>query len=91
MKTIAFISVIGLIVGGIIYDAQQKPAVYEREVETVVEQHPDAHLLENEEALQAAKDVVKRQELEQKESELVGDITALQEELDAVRKELGTF
>ena len=43
---------------------------------------------ENEEAVQAAKDVIRKQELEQKERELVDQIVGLQTELDTVRGEL---
>jgi len=43
---------------------------------------------DNEEAVQAAQDVIRKQELEQKERELVDQIVGLQTELDTVRGEL---
>lgn len=42
-------------------------------------------------AVQAAKDVIRRKELEAQETQLVEEISAKQDELDAVRKELGTY
>lgn len=45
----------------------------------------------DEEAVKAAQDVIRRKELEVEEARLVGEITSKQDELDEVRKELGTY
>jgi len=66
------------------------------EVSTKVEErvvteevHPD--WATDEDAVKAAQDVIRKKELEAQEAELVSQITSLQEELDEVRKELGTY
>lgn len=45
----------------------------------------------DQDAVQAAKDVIKKKELEALEAQLVAEITSKQEELDEVRKEIGTY
>ena len=47
--------------------------------------------MQDEDAIAAAEAVVKRKELEAREAELVGQVKALQTELDSVRKEIGTY
>ncbi len=47
--------------------------------------------MQDQDAIAAAEAVVKRKELEAREAELVGQVKTLQGELDAVRKELGTY
>lgn len=47
--------------------------------------------MQDADAIAAAEAVVKRKELEAREAELVGQVKALQTELDSVRKELGTY
>lgn len=47
--------------------------------------------MQDEDAIKAAEAVVKRKELEAREAELVGQVKALQTELDSVRKDLGTY
>lgn len=46
---------------------------------------------EDEDAVKAAQDVIRKKELEAKEADLVSQISTLQDELDEVRKELGTY
>jgi len=61
------------------------------EVEEVIEVNPNLHLLDDEDALQAAKDVIRRKELEATKNSLEGQISALEEQLEAVDKELGVY
>jgi len=61
-----------------------------QKVETVkVEVHPEWIGEEDEEAIQAYKDVIQRKALEADKSRLEGQIEALQSELEQVDKELG--
>ena len=57
----------------------------------VIEVNPNLHLLEDEDAVQAAKDVLRRKELEADKNSLEGQIEALQSELELVDKELGVY
>ena len=57
----------------------------------VIEVNPNLHLLEDEDAVQAAKDVIRRKELEADKNSLEGQIEALQSELELVDKELGVY
>jgi len=61
------------------------------EVEEVIEVNPNLHLLDDEDALQAAKDVIRRKDLEATKNSLEGQISALEEQLEAVDKELGVY
>lgn len=45
----------------------------------------------DEDAIKAAEEVIKRKKLEAREQELVDEIVTRQEELDEIRKELGTY
>ena len=45
----------------------------------------------DEDAVRAAQDVIKKKELEAEEARLVDEITSKQDELDAIRKELGSY
>lgn len=63
---------------------------YERQVEEVIKEvHPE--WATDEDAVEAAQAVIRKKELEAQEADLVGQISTLQEELDEVRKELGTY
>ena len=57
----------------------------------VIEVNPNLHLLEDEDAVQAAKDVIRRKVLEADKNSLEGQIEALQSELELVDKELGVY
>ena len=84
---------IALIVGGIILSAifgSTTEYISEVKTETIVEEvHPE--WATDEDAVKAAQDVIRKKELEAEEARLVGEISAKQEELDAIRKELGTY
>lgn len=63
-----------------------------KEVQTVtetVEVHPD--WAEDPDAVKAAQDVIRKKELQAQEAQLVEEISAKQDELDAIRKELGSY
>lgn len=63
---------------------------YERQVEEVIKEvHPE--WATDKDAVEAAQAVIRKKELEAQEADLVGQISTLQEELDEVRKELGTY
>jgi hypothetical protein len=47
--------------------------------------------MQDADSIAAAEAVVKRKELEAREAELVSQVKTLQADLDAVRKELGTY
>lgn len=64
---------------------KSEPNVVEKKVEVT----PD--WANDEDAVKAAQDVIRKKELEAREAELVSEITTLQEDLDTVRKELGTY
>ena len=87
----AFLAVIG---GGILlsYDNEvtyQKPKAVMQVATSTVE--TKELWMEDEDAVQAAKEVIRKKELERQETQLVEEITKKQEELDEVRKELGTY
>ncbi len=67
----------------VVYENDEQPA-NEPAVETPA-------WMQDQDAIAAAEAVVKRKELEAREAELVGQVKTLQGELDAVRKELGTY
>lgn len=67
----------------VVYENSEQPA-NEPAVETPA-------WMQDEDAIAAAEAVVKRKELEAREAELVGQVKALQTELDSVRKEIGTY
>jgi len=88
---VAFLAVIG---GGILlsYDNEvtyQKPKAV-MQVATSTEETKEAWM-EDEDAVQAAKEVIRKKELKRQEAQLVEEITKKQEELNEVRKELGTY
>lgn len=77
-----------VILGAVLYDDTQTyiaPEVKEKVVEVQPEWAKD------QDAVEAAQAVIRKKELEEKEAQLVGEITAKQDELDNVRKELGTY
>ena len=94
MKTNAIIGVglvIALTAGAIWYfESQNKPVEVNKEVviETM-EVTPD--WAQDEDAGKAAQDVIRKKELQAEEERLVNEISGLQNELDEVRKELGTY
>ena len=81
------------ILGGITYgilNERSEVVVQNVQKETeVIEVHPE--WATDEDAIKAAQDVIRKKELEAQEAQLVGEITAKQEVLDEVRKELGTY
>ena len=93
MKTIIGSLVVVGILGGIIYgilNERSEVVVQNVQKETeVIEVHPE--WATDEDAIKAAQDVIRKKELEAQEAQLVGEITAKQEVLDEVRKELGTY
>ena len=80
-----------LIVGAAITLPRMEDKVgYVKETVTVTEEvTPD--WASDPEAVQAAQDVIKKKELEAEEARLVDEITSKQDELDAIRKELGSY
>jgi multidrug resistance efflux pump len=81
----------GAVGGMLIWNEHGNQSVtFEREVATsTVEVVPD--WADDEEAVEAAKAVIRRKELEAEEARLVDEISARQDELDEIRKELGTY
>lgn len=67
----------------------QKPKAI-TQVATSTEETKEAWM-EDEDAVQAAKEVIRKKELKRQEAQLVEEITKKQEELNEVRKELGTY
>jgi guanyl-specific ribonuclease Sa len=91
MKTLVPIGMLVLIVGGAVLLPRMGDKVgYVKETVTVTEEvTPD--WASDPEAVQAAQDVIKKKELEAEEARLVDEITSKQDELDAIRKELGSY
>lgn len=87
MKNITILTIVVsvLAVVGLSTYGQSEEVILEKEV-VEVETLPE--WAENDEAVQAAQTVIKRQELEAKEQVLVDQIVDLQTELDTVRGEL---
>lgn len=85
---IGFLTVVS--VGAISQFGSTMEVVRETTPKVVVEEvHPE--WATDEEAVKAAQDVIRKKELEAQEADLVAQISALQDELDGVRKELGTY
>lgn len=84
---IMFIAFNGAMVKRILNNTTEFDSVETEIIEKEV--HPD--WATDEEAVQAAKDVIRRKELEVEEARLVGEIKGKQSELDEIRKELGSF
>ena len=81
-----------ILVVGVMYillDATYGDTTVINEVPTEVETKES--WMTDEEAIQAAKDVIKKKELEAKEAELETKIKELETELTTVQKELGTY
>lgn len=73
-----------------VYDGNTHEVVTNVEREEVIKEvTPD--WATDEDAVKAAQAVIRKKELEAQETDLVEQITALQNELDEVRKELGTY
>lgn len=95
MKTNAIIGV-GLVIALLGFVAlhfidnsyESEPSEPEVVIETM-EVTPD--WAQDEDAVKAAQDVIRKKELQAQEEQLVNEISGLQSELDEVRKELGTF
>jgi len=88
---VAFLAAIGV---GILLSYEnevtyQKPKAI-TQVATSTEETKEAWM-EDEDAVQAAKEVIRKKELKRQEAQLVEEITKKQEELNEVRKELGTY
>lgn len=92
MKTLALVAVlvVGFIGLAYITPATQE-IVLEREEVTHVEVEVLPDWANDADAIQAAKDVIRRKELQAQEATLIADIKEKQSQLDAVRKELGTY
>lgn len=87
---IGMLAVVG--VGVFVVLTQGTTIPYEKEESTANEPVVETPAwMQDEDAIAAAEAVVKRKELEAREAELVGQVKALQTELDSVRKEIGTY
>ena len=86
-----FMIVLG--VGGYVLLSQSgTPVVYEKTNEPANEPAVETPAwMQDADSIAAAEAVVKRKELEAREAELVSQVKTLQADLDAVRKELGTY
>ena len=87
---LCFVLVVGVVAGVEALNRSNSLEVVKIDKE-VIEVNPNLHLLEDEDAVQAAKDVIRRKELEADKNSLEGQIEALQSELEAVDKELGVY
>ena len=87
---LCFVLVVGVVAGVEALNQSNSLEVVKIDKE-VIEVNPNLHLLEDEDAVQAAKDVIRRKELEADKNSLEGQIEALQSELEAVDKELGVY
>jgi len=87
---LCFVLVVGVVAGVEALNRSNSLEVVKIDKE-VIEVNPNLHLLEDEDAVQAAKDVLRRKELEAGKNSLEGQIEALQSELELVDKELGVY
>ena len=87
---LCFVLVVGVVAGVEALNRSNSLEVVKIDKE-VIEVNPNLHLLEDEDAVQAAKDVIRRKELEADKNSLEGQIEALQSELELVDKELGVY
>jgi len=87
---LCFVLVVGVVAGVEALNRSNSLEVVKIDKE-VIEVNPNLHLLEDEDAVQAAKDVIRRKVLEADKNSLEGQIEALQSELEAVDKELGVY
>jgi hypothetical protein len=87
---LCFVLVVGVVAGVEALNRSNSLEVVKIDKE-VIEVNPNLHLLEDEDAVQAAKDVIRRKELEADKNSLEGQISALEEQLEAVDKELGVY
>jgi len=87
---LCFVLVVGVVAGVEALNRSNSLEVDKIDKE-VIEVNPNLHLLEDEDAVQAAKDVIRRKELEADKNSLEGQIEALQSELELVDKELGVY
>ena len=87
---LCFVLVVGVVAGVEALNKSNSLEVVKIDKE-VIEVNPNLHLLEDEDAVQAAKDVIRRKELEADKNSLEGQIEALQSELELVDKELGVY
>ena len=90
MFALCFVLVVGVVAGVEALNRSNSLEVVKIDKE-VIEVNPNLHLLEDEDAVQAAKDVLRRKELEADKNSLEGQIEALQSELELVDKELGVY
>lgn len=90
MKT--YIFVLGIAVLGVVGASQFGSSTEVIKInKEEIEVNPNLHLLEDEDAVKAAKDVIRRKALEADKSRLEGQIEALENELEQVDKELGVY
>lgn len=90
MKNAIILAEIAGVIGGMIAIATWgNPIEVSNEKIETVEVYPD--WAQDEDAIKAAQDVIRRKELEKRELELVSEITGLQDEIDGIRKELGSY
>lgn len=89
MKTIIVAGVaMSVVIGGMTLIPSRSSTV-NNTIEVEKEVTPD--WAQDADAVKAAQDVIRRKELEAEEARLVAEITSRQEELDAIRKELGSY
>jgi len=88
---LCFVLVVGVVVAGVEALNRSNSLEVVKIDKEVIEVNPNLHLLEDEDAVQAAKDVIRRKELEADKNSLEGQIEALQSELELVDKELGVY
>lgn len=88
MKNLTIVAGMALIVGGIVYFAPGGSIEYVTNTETV-EVMPE--WAENEEAVEAAQAVIRRQALEAELATLETEVAERQSRIDEIEKELGTY
>jgi hypothetical protein len=91
MKTIIITGLVMSVIGGVLFFYPNTTAVQNIKEVIEVEREVTPDWATDEDAVKAAQDVIRKKELQAEEARLVGEITAKQEELDAVRKELGSY
>jgi hypothetical protein len=91
MKTLIIASGIAIVMGVGVMLYPNTTAVQNIKEVIEVEREVTPDCATDEDAVKAAQDVIRKKELQAEEARLVGEITAKQEELDAVRKELGSY
>jgi hypothetical protein len=92
MKTIIGVIILVVVIGGIVSYKETSLPVYHKEVtEVTIQEEVKEAWMTDEEAIQAAKDVIKKKELEAELKDLQAVQASTTERIKQLQKELGTF